>query len=320
MKYFLFLIISLTTFNLKASEEELVKLISDQYNVSSEKLELVKEKIKMHHAQKERMTDLNLPPKGAINLTPFMQSLVIFSPSQLTLLDMFKPYCESEKSPYGGFCMGSDIELTNWMLIHRNYYNVLKSVILRWNELLDSKNEVNLLTDFSDIQMRYKLTNIQFFPLLAFLGLDDNGIQYDRFLEALLKINETDKYVKYFGLLFDYATIHRDLPDYAIGKISYSLRIGTGKILSNKVNHKKTYKDFSLFGIACLAINKKIPKDSISLTTKLMTTGYELLKLRNWSSKDWENPGKKIDDHISDAQKRLEVSEEIIAKAEICNR
>lgn len=320
MKKLLVLITLVLSLNVSASEQELVNSLVNEFNIDSDMKELVLVKVNMHLTQKERVRDYRLPPKGALNLTPYMKVLAVFNSNQTQLLDMFQPYCESDSSPYGGFCMGSDIELTNWMLAHRNYYNVMKEVIIKWVDILDEKGKVDAIKDFENIRLRYKLSKVQFYPLIAFIGLDDNGIQYDRFLESLLNFNEKENYLRYFGLLYDIATINRDLPDFAIGKISYSLRTGTSKILSERISDRKTYKDFSLFGISCLALSKKIQKTSILNTTQLMTAGYEVLKLRSWSSKDWENPSKKINTHLEEAKLRADIANEVVLKSTICDQ
>ena len=205
-------------------------------------------------------------------------------------------------------------------MAHRNYYVVMKEIIIKWVALLDKKGRVDALIDFSKIQKKYNLSNEKFIPLISFIGLDDNGVQYDRLLELFLKNKDLKNYSRFFGLLLDLKTIDKELPEFAMATISYSLRTGTARVLTNRPGHKKTYKDFSLLGVACLALNAKISKEQILSTTKFMTSGYEFSKLRDWSDDQKKDPEGKILMHIEDAKKRVFVTNDIISKASICTK
>lgn len=212
-------------------------------------------------------------------------------PFMTRAFDILKPYCRSDNQDYGDFCMATDVDAARLVLNHPTMMSQLPLVMATIVEWTQSHDSINLVDAVSSV---YVGPTSEAVLLAGFIGLDDNGVQFDRLRANLLHLGRLDDYARLFGFTAQYASL-ADLPhSMDLLKVLFTTRIGTATLPGVDPEATKTYKAYAGLYFGCrLAMENESPL-IVKPEAYVVGAAYELLKTRELIGRSWDEISQEI--------------------------
>lgn len=200
-------------------------------------------------------------------------------------LDILRPYCRSEESWFGSFCMAGDVDSAELVARREDLMNKLPEAILLISKAADEKDKFNLVEVLAPLFEKSVEGKRDLVYLASFLGLDDNGVQTSRLMSNLLFLGDFKSYAKLFPVFFQMG----DLPalegeaDFTnhFGKLLFATRVGNARFPGLKKDQRKTYKAWAGVYFGCRMATLGHSRWSVGAEGYAMGYSYEIIKTKN---------------------------------------
>jgi hypothetical protein len=197
-------------------------------------------------------------------------------------LDYVTPYCRTDNSYYGPFCMASDIEAAKDVFSDPALLQSIPRAVSAAAKLARQGGNIDLVSAVSSV-MPAGTKRYQAVELAGFLGLDDNGVQTDRLKADLLWAGRFDDYALVFVPLSQFISGHYS--DYDDGtylaQLLFATRTGAASLPGLPDGTKKTYKAFSAMYLGCKLARNNFDRGFINLQAGSLGFFYEAIKARD---------------------------------------
>ena len=234
------------------------------------------------------ISSLNKPVTSATSPETVLQNvapIALEMPFIDRALNILKPYCRSDVEVNGDYCMAADIDAAAVISNHPGMLSQLPHLIKETSHWIQIKENPDLI---DVIREKYIGTEIEAVLLAGFIGLDDNGIQFDRLRANLLHMGRYADYAYIFPSTGQYATLG-DLADIDdLFRIFFATRTGRATIHGTPIQTTKSYKIYAGVYFGCrLAMENEMP---FFIQSEAFVIGalYEILKLKDIFQKPWD--------------------------------
>jgi len=244
--------------------------------------------IKFDCRESQLISSLNKPVTSATSPETFLENIapMMFEmPFIARAMDILKPYCRSDIEINGDYCMAADIDAAEMISNHPAMLTQLPSLLKETSRWIQNQENPDLIEVIRD---KYIGTEMEAVLLAGFIGLDDNGIQFDRLRANLLHSERYSDYAFIFRSTAQYSTLG-DLADIEdLFRIFFATRTGRATIPGTPVNTTKSYKIYAGVYFGCrLAMENEIPF-FIQPEAFVIGSLYEILKLKDIFQKPWD--------------------------------
>lgn len=214
-------------------------------------------------------------------------------------LSILKPYCRSDNEIYGSFCMAADVDSANVVTNNRRMLEALPAAVSSIAGLLDRRESLNL---FDAVLPMFSGPRSEAVLLTGFIGLDNNGVQFDRLRANLLYANRFEDYAKIFMISAQYASLGELTKTNDTLKIFFATRTGKATLPGVDRGVTKTYKSYAGFYFGCrLALENEY--EFVAKSQAYVIGGsYELLKTRALAGKPWREIKSQVSKYAAAAE------------------
>ncbi len=214
------------------------------------------------------------------------------------IITILSPYCRSDNEIYGRFCMATDIDAANELLANPKLLRQLPLVVAHAASWLATQEQVNLVDAVYDV---YDGPQKEAVLLAGFLGLDDNGIQFDRLRADLLWSKRYDDYAQVFMISARYAFLGDLKLTENLETIFFATRIGKITLPGLEDGTRKTYKAYAGLYMGCRLAEEETPALVVAPLAFSIGASYELLKLMWSSARTWDEFRNHLEEHAAAA-------------------